>query len=153
MSHAADAKFDVISYLRGLTESTPTGPQHPSTSAVRSWCYRQSDLLTMTKRGDSGKLVALAPESARMEVYNRFTSRPRPKAPRKRKVSELAPIEDVRQASEEMRQKIVAADAARTASINAAIKAADDEYRRAIEEATDSCKRKALAISPPKVEN
>ena len=150
---SVEAKFDVISYLRTLKETSPTGPRCPTTSAVRSWCYRQSDLLTMTKRGDSGRLVALAPESARSEVYRRFTTRPRPKEPRKRKASAIAPIEDVRHAAEDLANKIVVAEKKRTDTINAAVKAADDEYRQAIEAATESCKHKALAISPlqPKI--
>jgi hypothetical protein len=144
-----DAKFDVISYLKSLKEPSSDGYRHPSTSAVRSWCYRQSDLLTMTKRGDSGKLVALAPESLRTEVHTRFTSRPRPKNPRKRKAASIAPINDVRHAAEDLANKLKAAECARTEAINAAIEAADNEYRKAVEAATESCKHRALAISPP----
>ena len=146
---SVDAKFDVISYLKSITESSPSGPVHPSTSAVRAWCYRQGDMLTMTKRGDSGKLVALAPESSRGEIYQRFTTRPRPRGPRKRKAASLAPIDDVRHAANDLGNKIAAAERKRTETINAAIELADEEYRRTIEAATDSCKKIALAISPP----
>ena len=103
---SVDAKFDVISYLKSITEPSTSGPVHPTTSAVRSWCYRHGEMLTMTKRGDSGKLVALAPESLRGEIYKQFTSRPRPREPRKRKAACLAPIEDVRLAARNCRCSI-----------------------------------------------
>lgn len=146
---SVNAKFDVISYLKSITEPSPSGPVHPTTSAVRSWCYRHGEMLTMTKRGDSGKLVALAPESLRGEIYKQFTSRPRPREPRKRKAACLAPIEDVRLAANDLGNKIAAAERKRTETINAAVELADEEYRRTIEEATEKCKKIALAISPP----
>lgn len=134
------AKFDAISFLRGTAEK-------PSQSAVVSWCKRQAalenPLLTITKRGDSGRVIAPTLEVHREELLKRFVQRPRPKAPTKRKAAADSAA-SLGNAGDEFAQQIFAAEAARTREIESA----NAKYEEAVDAATHAIKRRALAISP-----
>ena len=137
MSHLiCGAKFDAIGYLK-------TTEGHPSQSLVRSWCRRQAEkdpgLLTYTKRGDTGTVIAVTLEKDRAELKRRFEARPRPKNPKKPKTGQA----DVKVAGDAFAQAVSAADAARAAKV----KAANDEYEQKVAELLEQCKQDVVAIS------
>jgi hypothetical protein len=137
MSHLlVGPKFDAIGYLK-------TTEGHPSQSLVRSWCRRQAEkdpeLLTYTKRGDTGTVIAVTLEKDRDELKRRFEARPRPKNPKKRKTGQPS----VKLAGDAFAQAVAAAEDTRAAKV----KAANEEYEQKVAELLEQCKQDVVAIS------
>lgn len=135
-----------------------------SQAAVRSWCYRQSDVKPiLTKRSDDGTLIALVSKEKLDELVGRFNKRKRAN----RSVAKIedafhAPSDDFamamrdatiararrkREAAEELEKDVLIATAQAETKWKRCCVDADEMFAVAVDAATSQCKEAAIAIS------
>lgn len=151
--------YDVYAALRNQIQD---GEPRPTQPAVRSWCYRQPDIVP-TKRADDGTLIFLVTKERLDNIVDRFNSRKRvsrPVAKREHNFNgagedfaaavckaNVVRAENKRKAAEMLEKEVTAATAQCEKEYKRRSGEADRNYVLAVEEATGRCKEAALAIS------